>query len=130
MKRSIEVPGVGHNAPIPYGARVGPLVCSSAISGKDPATGALPGDPKREIALAFGNLDRFLAAAGATLADVAKLSVALADDAHRGAVNDAWLQRFPDPHDRPARHIDQRPLPHGLSIQLECIAWVAAGGSR
>ena len=40
--RSLNVPGAGHNAPIPLGARVGPLICSSGISGKDPATGQLP----------------------------------------------------------------------------------------
>ena len=43
-KRSLHVPNVGHKAPIPLGARVGNLICSSGIIGKDPANGALPAD--------------------------------------------------------------------------------------
>jgi 2-iminobutanoate/2-iminopropanoate deaminase len=70
-KRSLDVPGAGHNAPIPLGARVGPLICSSGISGKDPATGQLPTDATAQVRLAFANMDALLAAGGATLAHVA-----------------------------------------------------------
>lgn len=124
MGRSIDVPGIGHAAPIPLGARVGPLVCSSGISGKDPATGAMPATGAEQVVVAFANLDRFLAAAGATHAHLAKLTVFLADDSLRGAINAEWLKRFPDADDRPARHILAYPLQHGMAIQLECIAYV------
>ena len=43
-RRSIHVPNIGHKAPIPLGARVGNVICSSGIAGKDPATGALPAE--------------------------------------------------------------------------------------
>jgi predicted dehydrogenase len=43
--RSIEVEGVSHGAaPIPMGARVGNMIFSSGIMGKDPATDKLPED--------------------------------------------------------------------------------------
>ncbi len=64
MKRSLQVPHVGHRAPIPLGARVGPLLCSSAIAGKSPADGSLPADGTT-VVHAFANLRALLAAGGA-----------------------------------------------------------------
>ncbi|MDE2398439.1 MAG: RidA family protein [Burkholderiales bacterium] len=125
-KRSIHVPHIGHKAPIPLGARVGGLICSSAIAGKDPQTGALPADPAAQCRNAFANLGALLAAGGATLADVVRLTVTLADEALRDELNLHWLAAFPDPDDRPARHVAVQSLPHGLAVQLEVIA-LAAG---
>ncbi len=123
--RSIDVPNVGHKAPIPLGARVGNLVVSSAIAGKDATTGALPPDPAAQVANAFANARALLTAGGASLQDVVRLSVTLADDALRDAVNAQWLACFPDPADRPARHIAVQPLAHGMAVQLELMAVVA-----
>lgn len=122
--RSIHVAGLGHNAPIPVAARVGPLLCSSAIAGKDAATGALPPDAATQAKNAFANLRRVLEAGGATLADVAKLAITLHDNSVRDAVNAEWLACFPDPDDRPARHIVVHELQHGMALQLEFIALV------
>lgn len=120
--RSIDLPGASHNAPIPAGARVGNILCSSAISGKDAATGQLPDDMAQQARHAFANLRALLEAGGATLGDVVKLSVTVRDNAVRDAVNTEWLAAFPDPHDRPARHITVHPLQHGLWLQLEVMA--------
>ena len=122
--RSLEVPGAGHNAPIPLGARVGPLICSSGISGKDPATGQLPADASAQVRWAFANMDALLAAGGATLAHVAKLHITIKDNALREVINTEWLARFPDPHDRPARHIVQHDLQHGMALQIEVTAFI------
>jgi 2-iminobutanoate/2-iminopropanoate deaminase len=123
-KRSLDVSGAGHNAPIPLGARVGPLICSSGISGKDPATGALPADAAEQVRMAFANMDALLAAGGATLAHVAKLHITVHDNAVRDAINTEWLKRFPDPQDRPARHIVVHELQHGMVLQIEVTAFV------
>jgi 2-iminobutanoate/2-iminopropanoate deaminase len=120
--RSIDLPGASHNAPIPAGARVGNILCSSAIAGKDAATGQLPEDMATQTRLAFANLRALLAAGGATLADVVKLSVTIRDNAVRDAINSEWAACFPDPHDRPARHITVHPLQHGMFLQLEVMA--------
>jgi len=124
MKRSIHVPHIGHNAPIPLGARVGRLLCSSGIAGKDPATGALPSDPLTQTRNAFANLEALLAAGGATLADVAKLTITTRDNNLREAINTEWQRCFPDPDDRPARHILIQDLQHGMALQLECLAFI------
>lgn len=123
-KRSLQVPQVGHKAPIPLGARVGPLICSSGIAGKNPADGSLPADGATQVAHAFSNLQALLAAGGAGLGAVVKLAVTLADDSLREAVNAQWLACFPDADDRPARHITVQPLGHGMLVQLEVLAWV------
>lgn len=123
-KRSLHVPNVGHKAPIPLGARVGNLICSSGIAGKDPATGALPADAATQAEHAFTNLRALLAAGGASLNDVVRLSVTVKDDSVRDAVNTHWLAAFPDPDDRPARHIAVHDLQHGMWLQLEVLAVV------
>jgi 2-iminobutanoate/2-iminopropanoate deaminase len=125
--RSLDVPGLSHKAPIPLGARVGPLICSSGIAGKDPATGTLPPDDAAQARHAFANMRALLEAGGATLAHVARLTVTVADDAVRDAVNAEWLAAFPDPADRPARHILVQSLQHGMRLQLEFIALIDKG---
>jgi 2-iminobutanoate/2-iminopropanoate deaminase len=120
--RSIEVPGASHNAPIPAGARVGNILCSSAIAGKDPLTGQLPVDPPAQVRLAFSNLKTLLQAGGAQLSEVVKLTIYIKDNAVREAINAEWNACFPDPHDRPARHILMYDLQHGMHLQLEVMA--------
>ncbi len=120
--RSIDVPGASHKAPIPAAARVGQILCTSAVSGKDPATGQLPLDAADQARLAFANLRAVLQAGGASLDQVVKFSITLHEDSVRDAVNTEWLAAFPDPHDRPARHITVHPLQHGMLLQLEVMA--------
>ena len=127
MGRSIEVPGIGHNAPIPLGARVGKLLCSSGIGGKDAATGQLAASPEQQVVHAFANFEKLLAAGGATLADVVKVTIYVKDDSQRAAINTEWQRCFPDPHDRPARHILTYALQHGMVLQLECMALIQKG---
>ena len=122
-KRSIRPPGLDHaSAPVPAAARVGGLLWSSGISGKNPATGKMAEDAREQVRLAFQNMDAILEAGGASLADLVRLSIYLADDALRPAINEEWLARFPDPEDRPARHITLQDLSHGMKLQLEAIA--------
>jgi 2-iminobutanoate/2-iminopropanoate deaminase len=121
-RQSIEIPGVSHGAPIPCGAKVGNMLFSSGIMGRDPATGELPDDPYRQAEFAFQNLRTMLEIAGATTDDIGHMSVMLKDLSYRDAVNKPWLEMFPDEHDRPARHATQADLPGGMLVQLEIIA--------
>ena len=122
--RSIDVPGASHKAPIPAAARVANILCTSAVSGKDPASGQLPTAVGSQVKNAFANLRAVLAAGGASLDQVVKFSITLHDDSVREAINAEWLAAFPDPQDRPARHITVHPLQHGMLLQLEVIAVV------
>lgn len=123
--RSIEVEGVSHgNAPIPMGARVGNMICSSGIMGKDPSNDQLPADADSQAKFVFQNLRTLLRNGGARLEDVVYVKAYVTDNAHRSALNREWLECFPDPHDRPARHTVLTDLPGGMLIQIEIIAVV------
>jgi 2-iminobutanoate/2-iminopropanoate deaminase len=125
--RSLEIPGVTHgSAPIPMGARVGNVIYSSGIAGRDPATGLLPEDVARQAAWAFSNMKALLDAGDATLDAVVRMTVFITDDSARAAVNEQWLKYFPDPHDRPARHTVVHNLPGGMLVQLEIVAVLAS----
>lgn len=122
-KRSLEVPGVSHGgAPIPMGARVGNMIFSSGIMGKDPATDQLPADGTQQARFAFQNMKALLAAGGATLDHLARITVFIKDESIRAAINEEWIKCFPDPHDRPARHTLIYDLRGGMLLQLEIIA--------
>jgi 2-iminobutanoate/2-iminopropanoate deaminase len=126
MDRSVEIEGLNHGSnPIPMGARVGPLVCSSGLMGADPDTGKVADDGREQVRLAFSNLVTFLANAGASLASVVRVGVLLQDPGLRADINERWLALFPDAGDRPARHTTVRDLPGQMLVQLEVIAYIA-----
>lgn len=121
-RRSIEIDGVAHAAPIPMGARIDNIVYSSAIMGIDPETGSAGATGEEQVRLAFANVARFLVAAGVTPDDVIRMTVLLEDMELREFVNDEWLKMFPDPHNRPARHAVSQHLNGSMLVQLEVIA--------
>ena len=124
-QKSIEVPGLSHHgAPIPTACRVGPILVTSRIMGKDPETGHMPADPEAQAVLCFENLKRVLAAGGMDLGDVVKLTVYLVSDSYRTAVNKPWNEHFPDPKHRPTRDSLVMPLRGANLIQIE--AWAVA----
>ncbi len=127
-RQSLDLPGVSHAAPIPMGARVGNMVFSSGIMGKDPATNELPKEPERQAYFAFKNMQAMLELAGAAVGDIGKMTVFITDNALRDHVNKQWFQYFPNEHDRPARHTIVQPnLPGGMLVQLEIIAVLPDG---
>jgi 2-iminobutanoate/2-iminopropanoate deaminase len=81
-------------------------------------------DAGNQVRLAFANMDALLAAGGATLNHVVKLLITVHDNSVREAINVEWLARFPNPNDRPARHIVVHSLQHGMLLQIEVTAFV------
>lgn len=121
--RSIYVEGINHkNAPIPLGARVGGIFYSSAISGIDAATGELPSSGVRQVANMFENVRSVLAAASLTSNEVVSVDVLLESEDLRAEVNLHWVEWFPDPVDRPARHATIGPLSGKNQAQLKVVA--------
>lgn len=124
--RSLEIPGVTHaNAPIPMGARVGNMIFSSGIMGKDPSNDTLPADVRLQAKFAFENMVALLEAGGASLGNLARMTVFIKNETARPAINEQWLKYFPDPHDRPARHTLVYDLPAGMLLQLEIVAVIS-----
>jgi 2-iminobutanoate/2-iminopropanoate deaminase len=125
-RRSIDIEGASHNAPIPMGCRIDNIVYSSGIMGTDPATGTVAESGPDQVRYAFENLKKFLDAAGVTTDDVIRMTVLLGDNSLRGAINEEWLKMFPDEESRPARHAMNLELAGTMLVQLEVIA-VAKG---
>ena len=127
-RRSIEVSGVKHLNPIPAASRRGPFVASGAISGADPASGTVPADLDAQCRQMFDNVRRLIEAAGGTPDDIVKMTVWIADRALRPTLNKYWVEMFPDPHSRPARHT----VAHGdftapMQIQCDLLAVIGEG---
>lgn len=105
----IEVPGLSHRTPIPLGSRVGNLVHSSPIYGRDLDRSVLPDDPDEQAECMMRNIQRFMEAAGGTTDDILHIQLYLKDFADRDAVDRAWVKLFPDEHNRPSRHSVSEP---------------------
>jgi enamine deaminase RidA (YjgF/YER057c/UK114 family) len=102
------------------------MVATSGVYGLDPATGKLPDDVGQQGMLLFANLGRILAAAGATLDDVVKMTFWVKVPEARQVINAGWLAAFPDTASRPARHTLQNDhLPANMLVQCDAIAVVA-----
>ena len=121
-RKTIHVKGMEHGAPIPNGAAIGNLVFSSAISGKDAGTGVLERDPSEQAQAMFRNLRLFMEQAGATPDNIVHMKVYLKEEKYRDAVNQSWLEMFPDEHDRPARHAVKVELRGDVLFQIEVVA--------
>jgi 2-iminobutanoate/2-iminopropanoate deaminase len=129
-RRSIEVPGFNHGPqPIPAACRVANIVATGGIYGLDTDSGKVPDDLERQTALMFVNLRHVLAAAGATLGQVVKMTFWVRNPAARAFINPAWLDAFPDPQARPARHTLQNDhMAANLLIQCDALAVIGPNG--
>lgn len=101
MKRLVQT----DKAPSPKGAYsqgimvTGPQLYVAAQGPFDPQTGAIMGTTFREQAeQVFANIQAVVEAAGATMADVVKVTVYLADAAHFAEMNAIYQEFFPEPY--------------------------------
>ncbi len=81
------------------------------------------GGLENELRQAFTNLRGVLSSANASLADVVKTTVFLADMADYGRMNEIYMEEFGD--HRPARSAVQvAALPLGARVEIEAVATV------
>ncbi len=119
MVRSVNPEGTWrHDNPIPAAAVHRGILISSAISGRDPVTGAYPADKTEQINLAFRILKQVLEAGKACPQDVVKFDLYVSDKADRPLVNPHWVQMYPEEDARPARHSHVAELPLGCCLQI------------
>lgn len=104
-RRSIHIAGFKHGNPIPSATRLGPLLVSSVIVGRDPTTAKMPDGIEDQCVNIFAHIRAILAEAGATPEDVVKMDFWVPDPASgRGIVNQEWVKMFPDFDFCPSRH--------------------------
>jgi 2-iminobutanoate/2-iminopropanoate deaminase len=122
-QRSILSEKIGHGAaPIPLACRVGPILATSGVTGRDADTGQMPADAEGQARNCFRNLEFILAEAGMDMGDVVKFTVYVKEESFRDAVNKPWRAAYPDETKRPARHTQVSPLRGAALVQLEVLA--------
>jgi 2-iminobutanoate/2-iminopropanoate deaminase len=129
-RKSIDVAGFSHGSqPIPAACRIGDIVMTGGVFGLDPHSGAVPDDAEMQCRLMFANLRRILQAAGASPADVIKMTVWVRHADVRPALNRQWLEMFPDADSRPARHtLPSDHLSANLLVQCDAVAVLTGSG--
>jgi 2-iminobutanoate/2-iminopropanoate deaminase len=116
---------VMHGQGMVPGINAGGFLFLSAIRGRDPETGVASDDTSEQARQALRNLEAVLAASGATLEDVVKVTLYLHDLSYRTAFHKVWMEFFPkDPPARIAFQVaDANPAPGGNAhFALDVIA--------
>jgi 2-iminobutanoate/2-iminopropanoate deaminase len=117
-----------HGAP-PRGAysqgwRAGDFIFVTGTGPIDPSTGHLVGDTiEQQTEQTIDNISAVLAADGASLVDVVKVTVHLSDTSHFARYNSVYARRFSQPY--PVRTTVGSDLHHapGMLIEIDCIAY-------
>jgi 2-iminobutanoate/2-iminopropanoate deaminase len=108
--------------PYSQAIRAGDFLFIAGQVGRDPATGQLAGDTiEAQTRQTLENMKAILEAAGATFADVVKVSAHLTDLALFDRFNSVYVQYFPEP--RPARTTVGSQL-LGFIVEIDAIAYV------
>ncbi|NJN40124.1 MAG: RidA family protein [Gammaproteobacteria bacterium] len=116
------------NAPSAIGTysqatRCGDTIYLSGQIGLDPASMQLVEGIDAQIDRVFANLAAVAEAAGASLAEAARVTIYLTDLAHFAKVNDAMAKHFPQPY--PARAaIGVASLPRGALVEADAVIWM------
>jgi 2-iminobutanoate/2-iminopropanoate deaminase len=115
----IEVPGLCIDARIPLGARMGPVLFSSAVGAQDPMSGGRPDEVPAQIDRAFANMRLFMETAGGSSAGINHVWIFLEDFEFQPRMVDRWVADFPTFGDRPARKTLPYAFGDGTAIELQ-----------
>jgi 2-iminobutanoate/2-iminopropanoate deaminase len=121
-RRAIHLAGIGHGPGRPAGSRIGNIVVSASLVGRDPETGEISTDPAEQIKQLFEMMLRFLEAAEVTLDDVIRVNVTLTSAEYREFLNVEWAKYFHDEESLPTRKATIAGLPGSLVAELELMA--------
>ena len=113
------------------GWRAGDFIFVTGTGPVDATTGKLAGDSiEAQTDQVISNMETVLAADGATLADVIKVTVHLSDTALFSRYNAVYARRFSAPYPvRTTVGSDLRQLP-GMLIEADCIAYAPPRQSK
>jgi reactive intermediate/imine deaminase len=126
MSKEIIGAANAEGLPISLAVRFGDLVFVSGTVGFDDGDRLVPGGVGAETRQIFRNIEKVLAAAGCTLADIVKVNVVLAAAADFPAFNAVYREIFPARP--PARVTMAAVLTIDARLEIDVIAGVGAGG--
>jgi len=121
-KECIFVAGcLASEAPVSHAVKAGSFVFVSGQVGAELQTGNLKDESiESETTQALENIRQILSAAGASLADVVKVTVFITDMAFFSRMNEVYKKYFPA--NRPARSCVQVGLAKMYRVEIEAIA--------
>lgn len=127
QRQRIKLPGFA-DAP-PLGVRLGDVVFSAPIDGRDPATGQRSADRVTQMRQAFRNLESFIQRAGGSKVDLIHVYIFVSGRDDQLDMLDVWLEEFPTDGDRPARKaiFDETLARDGKVIHLMCVGMIGRG---
>ena len=97
------------------------FVYCSGTAGIDPATGTVGDGIEAQTEQALQNLAAILNAAGASMADLVKVTIFYADVDDFARLNEVYARHMPDPPPARSAPANVR-LPHGLLVSIDAIA--------
>jgi 2-iminobutanoate/2-iminopropanoate deaminase len=103
--------------------RAGDFIYVAGQGPIDPATQQMSfGDIRHETRLVLTNIQKILEGCGATMRDVVKCSVFLADGRDFGAMNEVYAEFFADA--KPARTtVEAKFATPEMKVEIDCIAY-------
>ncbi len=109
--------------PYSHAVRAGDFVYVSGVGPLDPATNEFTfGDIRHETRVVLQNIQSILEGCGASMADVVKCSVFLADRNDFSAMNEVYGEFFGQA--KPARTTVQVVLPvEGMKVEIDCVVY-------
>jgi 2-iminobutanoate/2-iminopropanoate deaminase len=123
MIERLTPPGVpAPRGPYSPAVRAGDFIFLAGQVPVDPTTDNIsPGDIRHETRLVLGNVKRLLEGVGASLADVVKVGVYLADGSEFAQMNEVYAEFFDD--SKPARTTIVCRFMADIRIEIDCIAY-------
>ena len=121
-RRAIHLTGIGHGPGRPAGSRIGNIVVSATLVGRNLESGEMSSDPAEQIEDLFNTMLRFLEAAEVTVEDVIRVNVTLSQPEYREFLNVEWAKYFNDEESLPTRKATIAALPGAIVAELELMA--------
>lgn len=122
-----EIEGHGHHDPIPMGARIGNLYCSSGVSGVDPSSNDKL-EPVEGIegqaAHGLQNLISLMESGKGKIDDIGLITILVQDYTDLPKIDEEWVKLFPDETTRPARQIMKMGVQRRSRVQYHMIGVV------
>lgn len=121
-KQIVAIPGQQPSRILSRAVRFGNTLYIAGTTGRDPRTGQLAGnDMASQARQTLENIKTAIEAAGASMADVLKMTIYIVDMAEKQAFDDVYVTYFPA--DPPARACVQvAALGPGAKVEVETIA--------
>lgn len=123
MIERLSPPGTpAPRGPYSPAVRAGDFIFVSGQLAVDPETNKyVAGDIQHETRVTLNNIKRILEGAGATVADVVRVGVFLADGSEFAKMNEVYAEFFGD--DKPARTTIVCKFAAEIKVEIDCVAY-------